>query len=123
MTKMRKDRLDRIIESVVREEIRMIKEDSEEKDNKYEKSDNGFTGGSRTMMANDAENALRDKLDNEFINMAAVARKLYPDHTKEGAQSQLRKKLAHEKSDSGSTYHLTKKEGAKLRSIITGNDI
>lgn len=57
-------------------------------------------------------------LDNGFINVKKVAEKLYPDHTPEGAQSQLRKKLKGEKSDSGSTYKLKKKEVRRLRHII-----
>lgn len=111
------NRLDMIIEDVVRRELGVILE-KESKNSKYKKSDNGYTGGSSTMMSNDAENSLIDQLDNEYINLAAVARKLYPGHTKEGAQSQLRKKLKHLKSDSGSKYHLKKGEGSKLKSII-----
>lgn len=59
-----------------------------------------------------------DALDNGFINVKKVAEKLYPDHTPEGAQSQLRKKLKGERSDSGSKYKLKKKEVKRLRHII-----
>lgn len=57
-------------------------------------------------------------LDNDVVNVAAVARQLYPKLTPQGAQSKLRKKIKHEKSDSGSTYKLKKKEAFKARRII-----
>lgn len=58
-------------------------------------------------------------LDSPMINLKAVATKLYPDHTEEGAQSQLRKKIKHEVSDSGKVYRLKKGEVRKLRAIIS----
>lgn len=57
-------------------------------------------------------------LDNDVVNVAAVARQLYPKLTPQGAQSKLRKKIKHEKSDSGSPYRLKKKEAFKARRII-----
>ena len=62
--------------------------------------------------------AVKDVLTNGFINIKKVAEKLYPDHTPEGAQSQLNKKLRGDKSDSGSTYKLKQKEVKRLRHII-----
>ncbi len=38
-----------------------------------------------------------DSIDQEKTNIAAIARELFPDHTEEGAQSQLRKILNHER--------------------------
>lgn len=38
-----------------------------------------------------------DTIDQEKTNIASVARDLFPDHTDEGAQSQLRKILNHER--------------------------
>lgn len=38
-----------------------------------------------------------DSIDQEKTNIAAIARDLFPDHTEEGAQSQLRKILNHER--------------------------
>lgn len=38
-----------------------------------------------------------DTIDQEKTNIAAIARELFPDHTEEGAQSQLRKILNHER--------------------------
>lgn len=65
----------------------------------------------------DAEEIAR-ALDNDVVNVAAVARELYPDLTPQGAQSKLRKKIKHIKSDSGSPYKLKKKEAFKARRII-----
>lgn len=64
------------------------------------------------------QSAVKDVLTNGFINIKKVAEKLYPDHTPEGAQSQLNKKLRGDKSDSGSTYKLKKREVKRLRHII-----
>lgn len=38
-----------------------------------------------------------DRIDQDRTNIADVGRELYPDHTDEGAQSQLRKVLNHER--------------------------
>ena len=65
----------------------------------------------------DAE-VIAKALDNDVVNVAAVARQLYPKLTPQGAQSKLRKKIKHEKSDSGSPYRLKKKEAFKARRII-----
>lgn len=62
----------------------------------------------------DAED-LNDVLDSDLIDVAALAKRVYPDHTPQGAQSQLRKKIKGLKSDSGSTYKLKKKEAFKIR--------
>jgi predicted ribosome quality control (RQC) complex YloA/Tae2 family protein len=62
----------------------------------------------------DAED-LNDILDSDLIDVAALAKRVYPNHTPQGAQSQLRKKIKGLKSDSGSTYRLKKKEAFKIR--------
>ena len=64
------------------------------------------------------QSSVEDILSNGVINIKKVAEKLYPDHTPEGAQSQLNKKLRGDKSDSGSTYKLKTKEVKRLRHII-----
>ena len=56
--------------------------------------------------------------DDDVINLAAVARKVYPGHTPEGAQSQLRKKVKELKNDNGSKYHLKQREAAIIRKIL-----
>ena len=65
----------------------------------------------------DAED-INDIIDSDAINTAAVAKQLYPDHTEEGAQSQLRKKVKGLENDNGSKYKLKKKEAHRLRRII-----
>lgn len=67
------------------------------------------------------EERLRSLLQTDLFNIAAVAKRIYPDHTDEGAQSQLRKKILGEKSDSGSEYHLKQHELEAISNII--NDI
>jgi hypothetical protein len=57
-------------------------------------------------------------LDSDFINISAVAQEIYPDHTPEGAQSQLRKKVKGIENDNGSKYRLKKKEAYKIRRAI-----
>jgi hypothetical protein len=57
-------------------------------------------------------------IDSDLVNTAAVAHKLYPDHTPEGAQSQLRKKVKGIENDNGSKYKIKKKEADKIRKII-----
>lgn len=57
------------------------------------------------------EKQIRNNVNNDdLINIAALARKVYPDHTPEGAQSQLRKKLKGIKNDNGSEYHIKDRE-------------
>lgn len=65
----------------------------------------------------DAEGIVQ-KLNNDVINVAAVAREMYPNLTPEGAQSKLRKKIKHVKNDSGTPYKLKKKEATIARRII-----
>lgn len=80
-------------------------------DEKLEKETNpNLTNG-------DAE-GIAQKLNNDVINVAAVAREMYPNLTPEGAQSKLRKKIKHVKNDSGTPYKLKKKEATVARKII-----
>lgn len=62
----------------------------------------------------DAED-LNDILDSDLIDVAALARRVYPGHTPQGAQSQLRKKIKGITNDNGSKYKLKKKEAFKIR--------
>lgn len=70
------------------------------------------------LINQDAED-ISDLIDSDAINTAAVAKELYPDHTEEGAQSQLRKKVKGLENDNGSKYKLKKKEAYKLNRIIS----
>ena len=58
-------------------------------------------------------------LDSDAINLSAIAQEIYPDHTPEGAQSQLRKKVKHIKSDSGSEYKIKDKEAEKINKVLS----
>lgn len=59
---------------------------------------------------------IRNTIDTEKTNIAAVARELFPDHTEEGAQSQLRKILNGERP-------MTKKIAAKIEKMISGGQV
>ena len=60
------------------------------------------------------EDYIRNILKNDAVNVSAIAQKVYPDHTKEGAQSQLRKAIEGEKNDIGSEYHVKQKVGTTI---------
>lgn len=60
--------------------------------------------------------SISDTVDMEKTNIAAVARDLFPDHTEEGAQSQLRKILNGERP-------MTKKLASKIEKMISAGQI
>ena len=57
-------------------------------------------------------NSIRQTIDTEKTNMAAVARELFPDHTEEGAQSQFRKIVNGERP-------MTKNIASKVEKMIS----
>lgn len=57
-------------------------------------------------------------LKNPAVNLAAVARMVYPDHTPEGAQSQLRKEVEGEKAESGYEYKIRNNEVPKINKVL-----
>lgn len=59
---------------------------------------------------------IRDTIDSENTDIAAVARKVFPDHTEEGAQSQLRKILNNERP-------MTNDVASKLTKMISQGKI
>jgi len=59
---------------------------------------------------------ISSKVDMEKTNIAAIARELFPDHTEEGAQSQLRKILNGERP-------MSKKIAAKIDKMISAGQI
>lgn len=61
-------------------------------------------------------NSIRQTIDTEKTNMAAVARELFPDHTEEGAQSQFRKIINGERP-------MTKNIASKVEKMISGGQI
>lgn len=66
----------------------------------------------------DEEQIRHDVSKDDLINIAALARKVYPDHTPEGAQSQLRKKIKGLKNDSGKEYHIRHREAGAIRKAL-----
>lgn len=60
--------------------------------------------------------SVRSTIDTEKTNIAAVARDLFPDHTEEGAQSQLRKILNGERP-------MTKRLASKIEKMISAGQI
>ena len=72
------------------------------------------------LTSQDAEDLI-DILDSDYVNLAAVAHDVYPDHTEEGAQSQLRKKVKGLTNDNGSKYKIKKKEAFKIRRALAKN--
>ena len=61
-------------------------------------------------------NLIRQTIDTEKTNMAAIARILYPDHTEEGAQSQFRKIVNGERP-------MTKPIAHKVEKMISRGEI
>ena len=59
---------------------------------------------------------ITDSIDQEKTDIAAVAREVFPDHTDEGAQSQLRKILNGERP-------MTEPIAEKLRSLIAKGQV
>lgn len=72
----------------------------------------------KILSTSDEDQLRNDVNKDDIINIAALARKVYPDHTPEGAQSQLRKKLKGLKSDSGSEYHIRNREANTIRQAL-----
>ena len=56
--------------------------------------------------------SITDTVDQENTDIAAVARSIFPDHTEEGAQSQFRKILNHERP-------MTKDVASKIERMIS----
>ena len=63
-------------------------------------------------------NIIQNKLKPDEINVAAVARKVYPNLTPQGAQSKLQKKIDGKKTDSGNTYKFKEKEVRKIDKVL-----
>ena len=69
----------------------------------------------RKLAKGDSDSVI-DTVDQENTDIAAVARSIFPDHTEEGAQSQLRKILNHERP-------MTKDVASKIEKMISGGKI
>ena len=74
-----------------------------------------YQRGNKDVSKGDAASII-NRIDQEKTNIAAIARELFPDHTEEGAQSQLRKILNGERP-------LTAKMAAKLEKLIAAGKV
>lgn len=103
-----------LIKEYITEELNQLIQEKNKKgvkkyvDHETEKENN-------PKVSSDDEIELRKDMNNPVINVAAMARKVFPDHTPEGAQSQLRKQIKGLKSDSGSEYHIKQKTANIIR--------
>ena len=113
-------RIERIISETVNRYIGNIIREAEE--NQYQATQQHSQDLKRERgenLAQSDEDDLRRVLQNPAINLAAIARAVYPDLTDEGAQSQLRKKVEGELNDDGSEYHITTREASIIRKELT----
>lgn len=82
---------------------------------KYEKSKrrdgNSVSSGDEDQIRHDVDGS-------GIVNVAALAREVYPNHTPEGAQSQLRKKLKGLTNDNGSEYHIKEREANIIQKVM-----
>jgi phosphoglycerate-specific signal transduction histidine kinase len=106
----------RIINETINRYMNNIIKEAEE--NNYQKSlqhsqDLKRERGENLSQADEKE--LRNVLQDPAINVAAIAREVYPELTDGGAQSQLQKKIDGKHNDEGSEYHLTTKEASVIR--------
>lgn len=74
----------------------------------YERKDKKISTGDAS--------SIRNTIDTEKTNIAAVARELFPDHTEEGAQSQFRKIIKGERP-------MTKGLATKIEKMISAGQI
>ena len=81
---------------------------------KYREAVNDYNDYERKhrKLAKGDTDSITDTVDQENTDIAAVARSIFPDHTEEGAQSQLRKILNHERP-------MTKDVASKIERMIS----
>lgn len=97
----------------------VIKEEKEENDNEFAKKQKRAKVRDGENISFSDETKIRHEVNkDDLINVAALARKVYPDHTPEGAQSQLRKKLKGLENDNGSEYHIKEREASTIRKAL-----
>lgn len=116
------------IKNIISEEINsylkksILKEDEKKSDSQYSsQQEKAKRRDGRNVSSGDEAQIRHDVNNADLINVAALAREVYPDHTPEGAQSQLRKKLKAIKNDNGSEYHIKQREAGAIRKAL--NDI
>lgn len=104
--------------NVINEEINIILAENNKK-GKHKFVDHDKESKQNKNINSEDENEIRNTTDTDMLNIAALARKVYPDHTPEGAQSQLRKKIKGLKNDNGSEYHIKRKEAETVRKELS----
>lgn len=109
INKLIQESIDNYIKSIITEKKKT--NSKEIRDSAKKRDGNNVSSGDEAQIKNDVMN-------NDLINVAALARLVYPDHTPEGAQSQLRKKLEGEKNDNGSQYHIKQREASAIRKAL-----
>lgn len=111
--------LDRIISEEINRYINesfFEAEDNQPKHNKFKEQQEKEKRRDGNTMNSEDESEIRNVVNtNDMINVAALARKVFPDHTPEGAQSQLRKQLKGIKNDTGKEYHIKQRVGQEIR--------
>lgn len=86
------------------------------KNNKFKDQQEKEKRRDGNAMNSEDESEIRNLVNqSDLINVAALARKVFPDHTPEGAQSQLRKQLKGETNDTGKEYHIKQRVGQEIR--------
>lgn len=115
------------INRIINEEInrylsdKIIKENDKTNNQYRQAQEKAKRRDGRNVSSGDEAQIRHDVNNADLINVAALAREVYPDHTPEGAQSQLRKKLKGIKNDNGSEYHIKQREAGAIRKAL--NDI
>lgn len=110
------------INKIITEEINkyinesFFEAESEPKDSKFKDQIEKEKRRDGNALNSEDESEIRNVVNNnDLINVAALARKVFPDHTPEGAQSQLRKQLKGETNDTGKEYHIKQRVGQEIR--------
>lgn len=106
------------LKTIINEEIDRLVLEKEFKSKSKEQSEKAQKKNGNKINAGDEEQIRNDVNNSDLINVAALARLVYPDHTPEGAQSQLRKKLKGIKNDTGSEYHLQQGEAKVIHQAL-----
>lgn len=100
------------------EENVLFEAKGKKKNKRKENAEKSEKRDGKNLSAGDEKQIRNIVKNDDVINIAAMARKLYPKHTPEGAQSQLRKKIKGIKNDNGSEYHLKQREASVIRRIL-----
>lgn len=113
------------INKIINEEInRFLTETFNESDskenNKYKEQQEKAKERDGEMMNKEDESLIRNfyKQNKDYFNVKGIAEKIFPDHTPEGAQSQLRKLLLGLDNDNGDEYHIPQRVGQQFIKII-----